>query len=706
MHHTDSRPRGRSRLLATSVSLATLWSTLPACDTPDDDVRDATVSDDDLDRATDDADDDTPRRDGDASPSAADDLAAAGYELPPPLPDPSLFGVDPDPRHWDLPHVELQLPASHAADVDPGVTRLDVELDMRPSERRDRYVEMTLDVTARDADGNALAWFEFDSERGLPEGTASAALLEAMVADLLVEAEDCDALTTMQQGADVDLALTDAADAQAGGGGGNWPGGGAWWARALCQPQRDLHLMRYGATAVLLGLQAAAFSGAAAACTVAGCADAAGNAAWIVNFVSRPSLDLAVQLTTLGYVVADNLRNLAGGVGLGGIAGANAWPVAVIGPALVQMSVGRGALAMTRRSMIGLLDAVFRIAPYPQLNSVRFEAMQVTYPSLEAYRAAQVQLLQCYDRVARWIAGAGLVGLVAVVVLALGDEPDGPDDVLTYGGAWRKPGGPTFTADADVQAAGLVDLSAFSLVSGPTLPRANQYAAASPLVYDIATLPSYQGAATLIDHQGRTQRHMKFGYAEPNVTVEEDAWGLDEFGLPTLLAAAGSPVLLTSHVDEDLAPKLEGEGNRAIVRAVMFDLVGQEVDAVGGPIGEPFACVGLDNTCPLFVETTGSPEQIAAGETVTRHWSIIATSSIVDVTSGVPIELPAGYRLTITAPRERPLDPCFDTFDPVAWQWLRNHTSEECGPGEVFGGGPGPGGPGGPGPGGPGGPQG
>jgi hypothetical protein len=691
--------RASSRLVACSLSATTLLSMSPACDPA---AADAHLADgpEGEPSATDAA---TPaRRTGTAPLGDVDDLAFDPDGAIPPLPDPALFGVDPDPRHWDLPSFAEVVPATHAADVDPAIVELDTEVVLRPSERRDRYVELTIEVTARDADGNPRARVVYDTHAMRLEGDASHALIEAIVLDLMVEVPRCDDITA-SPGSDApagDVDLTAQADAQAGGGGGMWPGGAAWWGRVLCQTQRAQHLAALAATQLAMALTRHKLGVTAAACTVAACADAASHSAYIIAMQVQPALDAAASLGTLGYVVADNLRNIAAGAGLGGVAGPNAWPVVQVGNALVQMSVGRGALTMAQRAITGLTAAMVRLEPYPQLTPSWLLMAELTAPMVLHYRDALLQLVRCYDRLARWAAAAGMIGFVALVALNAADEGRDPADTLTTGASG--PGGAGvagasanlgLTAPPDVQADGPVDLAGFMVVSDPLTPRANQYAAAAPLVYDISALPSYQAAATLIDHQGRTTRAIRFGYAEPHATITEDIWGIDEItGLPTLLVAAGSPIDLTWHQDDDGAPELAGLGDRATVGAVLFDLVGVELDPMGNEIGLHFACVSLDNTCPLSVGTTGSPEQIAAHERVTRHWRILSTSSIVDVETGASLELPAGHVVTITAPLERPADSCYDSFDAVEWKWVWNHLRPDCiSEGEAGGG---PGGPG------------
>ena len=680
-----------ARALAWLLSCTTAIATLPGCGQPHDAIEPELVELAEIDETAAIAaaqPGDPPTR----PQGGIDRFAERGLLPPPALPDPTLFGAG-DPSTWQIDTLERVVPASNANAIDPRVRTIEVEVEVRPSLLPDRWVDYAMTLTAvREEGGAALARIDFDSsDAGTMRGDGSRALVDAMLADVAVAPASCsDTFTTPGLGdapRGAGDALTDASDPQAGGG--MWAGGAMWWARMLCPTQRDAYIIANLAALFALSLFDADLGAGIATCEALpipaeaqACSAAAADAQTTIAIVAIPSVQNAAQFATLGYVLSDQIRNMAAAVGLGGPAGPQWWPIFAAANALTVVSVGQAALGMAVRANGAVLAAIAVIAPFPQLEPQALFGFNTVYPRMLQHQERLHFLVLCLANVARWIAVAGLIGFIALVVIAaLNAEPEPLDALASRASPTTYDplvGPPALTGRRPVMLDGEE-----VILEGPLLPRANHYASAFPLAFDIAALaPSYVQAATLGEWQGRTSRSIQFGYADPELALTEDVWGIDALtGLPTLLASAGTPVVLDgTYLPANAVPELVVEFGAVHARGAWLDLAGQETDAAGNPIFLPWVCVGTEHTCPLGFDTTGSPEQIAAHETVTRYWKITATTSIVDVESGEPIEDAAGYRVSITAPRERPTDPCYADFDYDEWRWVYDVMLPGCGP--------------------------
>lgn len=701
--------RVAARALAWVMSATTMTASLPGCDRAQHDAPAGALASDDDGPVRSAA---APRRDHEAP--SLDDLVLTDLEPPPPLVDPSLFGIDPDPAHWRLPESTYRVPADAVAALDGRVQQLEIELTVRPSVIPGRYVDFTLGVTALDDEDDALAWAELDStDPSRIEGDATRGMVDAMLSDAGDHVRACsnDLTSTpdAQQQATDDLA--DAADGQAGGGGPGaaWAGGAMWWARQLCPQQQQNFMVANVVAMFVLAMLEAEYDAGIPLCQAIqvpaqsqACSTAAGNAAFAIAFTAMPSTQAAAQLATLSTVLADQVRNMGAAAGLGRPA-PNAWPIFAPATALTMLSVGQASLAMASRATTAVITSAAIVHPFTQLWPARDFALTTVHMRMLQHREQLHFLILCLQNVVRWIAVAGLIGFVVVLVAAAADEDDSGRETLASRQQTVHRLDPQLVMQPDVQGVGPVVLDGtYTVLSGPSLPMANQHAAAAPLVFDITMFPSYLADATYAMFDGRTSRSLLFGYADPQRTLDADVWGLDELtSLPVLLAAAGTPVAVeVGYVPPSGVPELVVEGGVVRARGVWFDLAGQEIDAQGNPIALPWVCASLSNLCTMSIDTTGSPAQIAAGERTTRRWKIMATSSIVDLETGVPFEQAAGYVVTMSGMRERPTDPCYDAFDDVAQKWIRNHMLPGCGPVGPGGGGPGGGGPGGGGPGG------
>lgn len=711
-----------SRAMAVLLSLTTAIAVIPGCS---DRARIETAADDDDDAVDGDDGGDAPERDG---PAPTRDPAFPAYDLivgaptTPPLPDPGLFGIDPDPAHWAMPDRATTAAARGTAALDPRVHHLEIELEVRPSLDADRYVDFTLTLAAAGPDGEAngeLPWAQLDTaEPGVAVGTASGALLKAMLDDTAAMPACADVLAANDGGeaeADAALDLAAAPDVQAGGPGPQaaWAGGQAWWARQLCPTQLDNYMIANVVALFSLALLQASLAEGAVVCEEIqvpaesqACTAAALRAEELIAFEARPAIQAAAQLATLSVVLVDQLRNMAAAARLGAPAGPPLWPLFAPATALTMITVGHAAIGRAGAARIAVIAASGAIYGIPQLFPQYEETLLDALPRVDNHREQLHFLIHCLERIARWIAMAGVIGFVALLIAALADEDDAHIDVLAAGGPLPGHGGPRIGIAPDVQADGPIVLDgSFTVLAGPLLPRANQFAAAEPLLFDIPSMPSYLAAQTLVDANGRTDRRISFGYADPQMTLTEDLWGLEEFtALPIPLASAGTPIVLEpGYIADGGDAEIVVEAGALRMRGTWFDLAAQQIDANGNPVELPWVCVGVNDACPLVLPTTGSPAQLAAHESITRHWRVTATSSIVDLESGEHIERAAGYVVTMSAPLERPADPCYDSFDEVEWKWIRNHMLPGCGPVMPGGGGEGGGGPGG-GPGGGGGP--
>lgn len=697
-----------ARALAWLLSCTTAMVGVPGCGSVDDTQPSASERDD-----SDEPEDVTVPAHGDAPPQRdprhRDRIALAGTQPPPPLPDPALFGA-PDPSQWQLDTIAHAVPASRAAELDPRVGTIEIELEVRPSVLPDRWVDFALSLTAsREQGGDAIARFDFDStDIGRIQGDGPRELVDALLADVAAAPATCsDSLTSRAPAhGDGELELTNADDPQAGGG--MWAGGAMWWARAICPSQRDRYILANVVALFALSQFDLSIGEGIAKCELLpvpaqaqACSEAAAGAQTTIAIVAIPSVQNAAQFAALAYVLADQIKNMAAAVGLGGPAGPAWFPIFAGANALTAVSVGQAALGAASRADAATFAAIQTMLPFAQLEPQVLTGLEMVLPRVQRHHEELHFLVLCLSNIARWIAVAGVIGLVALVVLALANEEQESIDALasrTSPVQYDPHVGPPALAGRRPT---LLDGDEVVL-EGPLLPRANQYAAAYPLAFDISALvPSYVQAATLAEAQGRTRREIQFGYVDPELVLTEDVWGIEALtGLPMLLAPAGTPIVLDgTYLAADAVPELVVENGAVHAKGAWLDLAAEETDAAGAPIAPPWVCVGTEHTCPLGVDTTGSPEQIAAHEVMTRYWKVMATSSIVDLESGEAFEDYAGYRVSIAAPRERPSDPCFSEFDYDEWRWIWDQTLPGCGPQGVDAGGggePGGGPPGGP----------
>lgn len=217
----------------------------------------------------------------------------------------------------------------------------------------------------------------------------------------------------------------------------------------------------------------------------------------------------------------------------------------------------------------------------------------------------------------------------------------------------------------------------------------------------LRTHPSFGGRDVTLDlsnsirseSEGKVSRSLYIGYEIPaDAVFAEFVYG----SRGEILATPGNPLAVKS-THEDSIPSyamfagvFESRGNPLTLNT----------EIPGLPLGSTCAgdhpdrlLAGQADSCPTFLETTGTPQQIANGEQVTDAFHVLSLGGDLEQSFGSHY---MRFRMVLKADYEAPTDPCYP-WDPVANAYVFDQFSVGCGIGNGGNGGGGAGGNGGPG---------
>ena len=193
--------------------------------------------------------------------------------------------------------------------------------------------------------------------------------------------------------------------------------------------------------------------------------------------------------------------------------------------------------------------------------------------------------------------------------------------------------------------------------------------------------PSFSGqtdtidvsSATRLDAGGRVHRQIDVGFEIPaDAVFDEDVVGSDG----VVLARAGDPLSVFTKFDDDLGSfryidgRFESHGNPFSLMYIDHDNPGLVITCISEKF--PLLVAGESDGCPLSLDVTGSPDEIASGATVSKSYTVLALGGNRMETDGNRY---MKFHITLEAPMERPNDQCY-VWDSASRRYVFDRSSD------------------------------
>ena len=218
-----------------------------------------------------------------------------------------------------------------------------------------------------------------------------------------------------------------------------------------------------------------------------------------------------------------------------------------------------------------------------------------------------------------------------------------------------------------------------SLIYGLLTPRAKSYALENPIDLYLDDLDPDMLELMRRENYGGVSYEWYEGYAHPipALTLPETIILPDPFTLlPRVIARAGTPIYLGGIISDRTEILISDDAIRIL--GAHLDLAYEETDAQGTFSGLGYACAEAKREpypsyqgCTVAMSATGSPEQIARGESASWYRLIKLTHPLVNMSTGEPIPEEMGSTwlwIRVHKKLEAPRDPCYE-WNGKRWVW-------------------------------------